>query len=71
MEGAQAHRQGRELTRQAADSAVRSGSKEPRPFGWSQGALREAEVGNFVEAIKMANAALTLPQTKIHKFWQL
>jgi eukaryotic-like serine/threonine-protein kinase len=50
----------RELSRRATDSAVRSGSKETAAFWQGQAAVREAEVGNFQEAIKEIESATAL-----------
>jgi tetratricopeptide (TPR) repeat protein len=50
----------RELSRRATDSAVRSGSKETAAFWQGQAAVREAEVGNFQEAIKEIASATAL-----------
>jgi DNA-binding winged helix-turn-helix (wHTH) protein/Tfp pilus assembly protein PilF len=61
IEGSKGHiAKARELTRRAADSAVRSGSKETAAFWMGLGALRELEVGNTSEATKQANATLAL-----------
>jgi tetratricopeptide (TPR) repeat protein len=50
----------RALSRRAVDSAVRSGSKETAAFWQGQAAVREAEVGNYQEAVKEIEATLTL-----------
>ena len=50
----------RELSRRATESAVRSGSKETAAFWQGQAAAREAEVGNFQEAVKSIEASIAL-----------
>jgi len=50
----------RALSRRAVDSAVRSGSKETAAFWQGQAAVREAEVGNYQEAVKEIEATLAL-----------
>ncbi len=50
----------RDLSRRAVDSAVRSGSKETAAFWQGQAAVREAEVGNYQEAVKEIEATLAL-----------
>jgi DNA-binding winged helix-turn-helix (wHTH) protein/Tfp pilus assembly protein PilF len=50
----------RELTKRAVDSAVRTDSKENGAIWWENAALREAAVGNFVEARSSAAAGLRL-----------
>ena len=53
-------RKARELTKRAVDSAVRTDSKENGAIWWENAALREAAVGNFVEARSDAAAGLQL-----------
>ncbi|HET7547320.1 MAG TPA: winged helix-turn-helix domain-containing protein [Usitatibacter sp.] len=48
----------RELTRRAADSALRAGSEETSAAWLAEGALREAEMGFPEHAVAWANAAL-------------
>jgi eukaryotic-like serine/threonine-protein kinase len=50
----------RDFARRAADSAVRSDSKETAALWQVSGALREAEFGNAAQARQTANAALAL-----------
>jgi serine/threonine protein kinase/Flp pilus assembly protein TadD len=49
-----------ELTRRAADSAVRADSKETGAIWWENGALREAAFGNIAEAKRVAAEGLKL-----------
>jgi DNA-binding winged helix-turn-helix (wHTH) protein/Flp pilus assembly protein TadD len=58
----------RELSRRAADSAVRSGSRETAAEYLAHCALREAEVGNFQEAAKQAEAAMALAPSQVTRF---
>jgi len=50
----------RELTRQAAESAIRSDSKESAAIWWENAALREAAFGNSAEARQAAAAGWKL-----------
>jgi serine/threonine protein kinase/tetratricopeptide (TPR) repeat protein len=50
----------REYCRQAISSAIRAGSKETAAEWQANGALREAEIGNFTAARQAAAAALQL-----------
>ena len=50
----------RDFARRAVDSAVRADSKETAALWQANGALREAEFGNTVQARQAANAALSL-----------
>lgn len=53
-------RKARELTRQAADFAVRADNKEEAAMYRADAAVREAAFGNFVEAQQFASEALEL-----------
>jgi len=54
----------RELSRRAVTSAVQSGSKESAAYWQVQAALHEVEVGNFDEARRQAEAALSLSSSR-------
>jgi len=56
-------RKAREVTRQAAESAIRADSRESGAVWWENAALREAAFGNFVEARQAASAGLKLDPT--------
>jgi eukaryotic-like serine/threonine-protein kinase len=58
----------RELTQRAADSVVRSGSRETAAAYLAKGALRDAEVGDFQEAVKQAEAAMALAPNQETQF---
>ncbi len=53
----------RELTRRAADSALRTDNKEDAAIWWTNAALREGIVGNVTEAREASSAALRLAPT--------
>src|SRR5262249_35728278 len=50
----------RELTRRAADSAIRADAKENGAMWWENEALREAAFGNFTDARNAAASGLKL-----------